>query len=230
VFFYWAPSKVRERFSELVNSGLKGSGDYGVVGFGVFNGQTANRTDGNRKVHSVLRVSYPIEVGNQIIEPGIQAYTGRTAVTSKTSGVAARAGNEYADERLAGTFVLYPKPFGLTAEYNFGTGPQYNPVTNAIEQQSLKGGYIMGSYFLKFGEHLLIPFARYHVYEGGKKHELDARSYDVKEFEVGVEWQPIKNFEFVAMWTNSERRFEDGVKTNNFQEGSLLRLQAQFNY
>ncbi|MCE2741570.1 MAG: OprO/OprP family phosphate-selective porin [Sphingobacteriales bacterium] len=33
VFFYYAPKEVRKLFSELVSSGLKGSGDYGVFGF-----------------------------------------------------------------------------------------------------------------------------------------------------------------------------------------------------
>ncbi|MGZ5242951.1 MAG: porin, partial [Bacteroidia bacterium] len=45
VFFYWAPKKIRARFSELVKSGLKGSGDYGVFALGTYNGQTANKPD-----------------------------------------------------------------------------------------------------------------------------------------------------------------------------------------
>ena len=230
VFFYWAPSKIRERFSYLVNSGLKGSGDYGVFGFGVYNGQTANRTDGNKTVHTVARLSYPIEIGKQIIEPGIQGYVGKEVVTSLTTGVSGTPDFEYDDNRFAGTFVLYPQPFGINAEYNIGTGPQYNPETNSIDQKKLKGGYIQASYMIRKGEHFIIPFVRHHFYEGGKKHELDARSYDVKETEIGIEWQPIKNFELVAMYTMSERRFEDGRTPNNYQEGNLLRLQAQFNY
>ena len=67
-------------------------------------------------------------------------------------------------------------------------------------------------------------------YEGGKKHELDARSYRVKELEVGVEWQPNKNFELVTMYTFSERRFEDLRTIDNLQTGRLLRLQAQLNF
>jgi len=30
------------------------------------------------------------------------------------------------------------------------------------------------------------PFLRAHYYEGGKKHERDARSYSVREAELGV--------------------------------------------
>jgi hypothetical protein len=47
VFFYWAPQEIRKRFSMLVKEGLKGSGDYGVFGFGVYNGQTANKPEMN---------------------------------------------------------------------------------------------------------------------------------------------------------------------------------------
>ena len=35
LFLYYAPTSVRERFRRLVDSGLKGSGDYGMLGIGV---------------------------------------------------------------------------------------------------------------------------------------------------------------------------------------------------
>lgn len=231
VFFYWAPEKIRERFSYLVSSGLKGSGDYGVFGFGVHNGQTANRNDANRQVHVVSRLSYPLLVGEkQIIEPGLQAYKGNSVVTSVTEGVIGNENYQYVDQRTAASLIIYPQPFGLTAEYNVGTGPEYNKETNSIDQQDLEGGYVLGSYMLKLKDQLLIPFARYHYYDGGKKHERDARSYTVNEFEVGFEWQPVKNLEFVAMYTISKRRFEDAGVPDNLQEGSLLRLQVQANF
>jgi hypothetical protein len=235
MFFYWAPAKTRELFSHLVNSGLKGSGDYGVFGAGFYNGQTANRPDANQDVHWVARLSYPLQVGGQIIEPGIQGYAGDIVVTTVTSGIAGKPGYEYSDQRVAGSLILYAQPFGLNAEYNVGTGPEYNRATNSIEQRKLKGGYVQASFMGKAGDQLIIPFVRYHSYDGGKKHELDARSYNVKETELGIEWQPIKNFEVVAMYTISERRFEDANLTDdgtieNFEKGRLLRLQLQFNY
>lgn len=234
IFFYWAPQKIRERFSDLVNSGLKGSGDYGVIGFGVHNGQTANRPEGNSTPHTVARISYPFLIGSkQFIEPGIQAYTGKNKVASTSASTTGVTGTEdfiYDDKRIAATLVVYPQPFGLSAEYNIGSGPEYNPATNAIEQQNLKGGYVMASYMARINDQYLIPFTRYQYYDGGKKHELDARSYSVKELEIGVEWQPIKNFEVVAMYTLSKRRFEDAVIPVNFQEGSLIRIQLQANF
>ena len=54
-FFYWAPSKKRKLLANLVKTGLKGSGDYGVFAFGVFNGQTANKPDLNNELHIVGR-------------------------------------------------------------------------------------------------------------------------------------------------------------------------------
>jgi hypothetical protein len=77
---------------------------------------------------------------------------------------------------------------------------------------------------------LIIPFTRYQNYVGGKKHEKDARSYNVSELELGFEWQPSKQFELVCMYTISERRFEDSSKKNNLQNGNLIRLQAQINF
>lgn len=229
-FFYWAPKKTREMFSSLVKDGLKGSGDYGVFAFGVYNGQTANQTEKNDNLHIVSRLSYPIKIKNQIIEPGIQAYTGKFTLLSTSTGVKKNDNSEYLDQRAAASFILYPKPFGIQAEYNIGKGPEYNKFTDSIEVQDLKGGYITLSYMLKFGKQTLIPFVRGQYYEGGKKHELDARSYKVNEYEIGLEWQPHKTFELVAMYTISNRRFEDHAKQNNFQQGNLLRLQAQINF
>jgi hypothetical protein len=230
IFFYWAPKEIRERFSHLTSAGLKGSGDYGVFGFGVHNGQTSNRLEENNGPHVVARLSYPFKIGDQIIEPGIQAYTGKYVLPNVTTGVTGTEGFEYKDERAAATFVLYPQPFGLVTEYNIGTGPQYDPATNSIQQHKLEGGYIQAEYLKTIKSQVLIPFVRYQYYNGGKKHERDARSYFVRELEVGAEWQPVKSFEIVAMYTMSQRRYEDAQNPVNFQKGNLLRLQFQVNF
>jgi hypothetical protein len=217
-------------FSDLVRDGYKGSGDYGVFAFGAYNGQTANQTERNNSPHIVGRLSYPISIGNQIIEPGIQAYTGKFVLLSTNSKTKKVASSEYLDQRSAASFILYPKPFGITAEYNVGTGPEFNKITDSVENRRLKGGYVTLSYMLKGKHQTLIPFVRYQTYDGGKKHEIDARSYRLKEFEVGAEWQPGKNFELVVMYTISDRRFEDYALQDNRQKGQLLRIQAQMNF
>ncbi len=230
VFFYWAPAKTRKLFSSLVSEGLKGSGDYGVLGIGVYNGQTANRPELNSNKHVVARASYPVQIKNQVIEAGIQAYKGQFTLLSTTSGVGTATDKLYNDERIGATFVLYPKPFGILAEYNIGRGPEYDRLTNSVIESPLKGGYITASYKLDFNGQTLIPFSRFQYYDGGKKHELDARSYEVKELEIGAEWQPNRNFELVVMYTMSARRFEDAVNPVNYQRGNLLRIQAQVNF
>lgn len=232
VFFYWAPEKIRERFAMLVRDGFKGSGDYGVFAFGAYNGQTANKTEGNRNLHVVTRITYPFMIGNQIIEPGLQAYTGKWAFTSELStGVTTPNKLQTTDQRVGATFVLYPKPFGIQTEYNIGRGPRYDKITNSVQVSDLEGGYITFNYKWELPKkHLIYPFAKFQYYDGGKKFEKDARSYIVRDYEIGLEWQPFKAFELVAEWVIADRTFEDSVLKNNRQRGNLLRLQAQFNF
>ena len=235
VFFYWAPQNVRTQFADFVRNNEKGSGDYGVFAFGAYNGQTANRAEQNKKLHIVSRFSYPIKVRNQIIEPGLQAYTGEFVLPTdlRSANVKAVKSFEFRDERVAASFILYPRPFGIQAEYNIGRGPQYNPLSDSIEVRNLKGGYATFSCMIKSKnkkDMVFFPFTRVQQYKGGKKHELDTRAYEVKELELGVEWQLNKNFELTTMYTFSQRRFEDSRLKNNLQKGQLLRLQVQLNF
>ncbi len=232
VFFYWAPEKIRKRFSMLVREGYKGSGDYGVFGLGIYNGQTASKPELNKEVHVVSRITYPFEIGSQIFEPGVQAYTGTYTIDPKsvTPGVIHKENLTYLDQRVGFTTVLYPRPIGLQAEYNLGVGPEFNKETNTIETKPLLGGYVTLNARIPIKNQLIYPFARMQYYKGGKKHERDARSYHMNEYEIGIEWLPYKNFEIVAMYTFSNRRYEDFILRDNYQTGSLLRLQLQVNF
>lgn len=231
-YLMWAPQAVRTRFSRLVSDNLKGSGDYGVLTIGAYNGQTANRAEANDALHVVARATYPFAIGSQILEPSVAGYTGKYVVTAdqRSSGVKGTADWNYRDERVVASIALAPKPFGLLAEYNTGRGPEYNPATDSIETQSLQGGFVTLTYRISRGGHTLFPFARYQVYDGGKKHERDARSYEVHDIEAGVEWQPSANFELVGEFYHGDRRFEDRQRPSNRQAGRLFRLQAQFNF
>lgn len=232
LFFYWAPSEIRARFEMLTKEGYKGSGDFGVFAFGVYNGQSVNKLEGNKNLHVVSRISYPFVVGNQIIEPGIQAYTGKWAFTNEiSSGVTVKDIQYTLDQRIGATFVLYPKPFGVQTEYNFGKGPRFDKETNQVTVGDLNGGYVLLNYKWDISKkQLLYPFAKFQYYDGGKKFEKDARSYVVREYELGVEWQPIKALEFTAQYVFSDRTFEDSFLLDNRQKGNTLRLQAQFNF
>lgn len=233
VMFYWAPTKIRQLYASLTKDGLKGSGDYGVVGLGVFNGQASNKPEQNNQPHVVARASYPFKINNQIIEISLQAHKGNYVVTKdqiSDTSVRVNKNNSYLDERIGASFILYPKPFGIQAEYNIGKGPEYNKYNNTVEVKNLHGGYVLTSYKTNIGRQVLIPFARYHYYKGGKKQETDARSYQVSEFNFGLEWQMNTNIEFTVGYTISSRRFEDSVLRNNLQKGNLLHLQAQLNF
>jgi len=231
IFFYWAPAEIRQRFEMLVRDGYKGSGDFGVFAFGVYNGQIANKLDGNRDLNVVARVTYPFVIGSQIIEPGIQAYTGKWAFTGEVSpGVMVNDPQYVKDQRVGATFVLYPRPFGIQTEYNIGTGPRYNTLTNTIDQTDLNGGYVLLNYKWDIKKQHIYPFAKFQYYDGGKKYEKDARSYVVRDFEFGVEWQPIKALELTAEYVVADRTFEDSVLPVNRQQGNVLRMQVQFNF
>ncbi|MCO4097871.1 MAG: porin [Gemmatimonas sp.] len=232
VFFMWAPKVARARLAELTSNTGKGSGDYGVFAIGAFNGQTANRADANDNQHVVARLTYPIKLRSQIVEPAIAAYTGLYTVTAdqRSTGVKGRADWTYRDERVLATLNVTPRPFGVLAEYNIGRGPEYTPARDSIETRSLHGGFVTATYKVTRNKQVLFPFLRYQVYEGGKKQERDARSHSVNDIEFGVEWQPNPSFELVTEWYHGDRRFEDRLKPRNRQRGSLFRIQAQFNY
>lgn len=231
IFFYWAPAEIRQRFEMLVRDGYKGSGDFGVFALGVYNGQIANKLDGNRDLNVVARVTYPFVIGSQIIEPGIQAYTGKWAFTGEVSpGVTVNDPQYVKDQRVGATFVLYPRPFGIQTEYNIGTGPRYNTITNSIDQTDLNGGYVLLNYKWDIKKQHIYPFAKFQYYDGGKKYEKDARSYVVRDFEFGVEWQPIKALELTAEYVVADRTFEDSALPVNRQQGNVLRMQVQFNF
>lgn len=232
VFFYWTPEKIQNRLNEVTKSGLKGSGNYGAFAFGIYNGQTANKPELNNEPHVVSRFTWPFAIKKQIIETSIQAYHGYYVIPSSSlsPGVRYKENRNYLDQRVAASIIVYPKPFGFQAEYNVGRGPEFNKWTDSIEVQNLRGGYAMLNYKLEFGKQLLYPFVKYQYYNGGKKHELDARSYRVNDLEFGLEWSPLKQFELVVMYVMSARRYEDYSNQSNFQRGNLLRIQAQLNF
>lgn len=230
-FFYWAPERIRKRFSHLVSSGLKGSGDYGVFGAGLYNGQTANRPEVNNNLHTVARFSYPFELKNgRFIEAGVSGYTGQYSVGRDQRSPATQGPEIFQDQRVAGSFVLYPQPLGFQVEYNVGRGPMFIRDTSRIENHGLQGGYGQVLYMTKFHGQVLTPYFKATYYGGGKKQELDARRHLVREQEIGVEWQPNPYIELTTAYTHSDRTFEDLRLPNNRQEGNLMRIQLQLNY
>ncbi len=232
VYFMWSPKSKKELFKKIVDDGLKGTGDFGMFAFGFSNGQPTNTRELNKNKHIITRFAYPFYIKDQIFEAGVWAYSGVYQMMGKdiSQGVKYNPTKEYLDQRAGAHFVWYPKPFGIQAEYNIGKGPQYNVVTDSIETRNLHGGYILANYQVKIKKQLLIPFVKYHYYDGGKKYERDARSYIVNEVNAGLEWQPFKNFELVAQYSYSDRTYIDHQKQDNRQFGHSIRIQAQVNF
>lgn len=230
--FFWAPSTIRDRFKKLVDDGLKGSGDYGVVALGVYNGQTANKSELNNRPHIVSRVSYPFMFkSGQFLEAGICGYYGEYTIPADQRNTATLGATSFLDKRVAANIILYPQPFGFQAEYTMGYGPRFNAFTTTIEgEKALQGGYAQIMYMIKVRKQIITPYIRSQYYDGGKKHEMDARSYVVREHEFGIEWQPLKYIELTAAYTISDRKLEDFKSPDNKQQGNFLRLQLQFNY
>ncbi|MGH7713799.1 MAG: porin [Gemmatimonadaceae bacterium] len=228
--FLWTPTRARSRFRALTDSGFKGSGDYGVIALGVFNGQSANRPEANNSLHGVARLAYPFALPKrQLFEVAASAYTGNFVVTSRSTGVTGPS--EFDDRRVAGSVVWYPNPLGFSAEWTTGEGPEFDPATRQIELQDLRGGYAMVIGRVRGpAAQMWYPFVRWQRYDGGKKHELDARSYRVRELEIGTEWSPMRAIELTAQYTIADRRYEDNATIGNHQKGQLLRLQLQVSY
>jgi Phosphate-selective porin O and P len=221
LFLYYAPTTVRERFRRLVDSGLKGSGDYGMLGIGVYNGQGPNARDLNKNKHVAFHSMYPYEFSNgQILEVGMDAYTGQYVVSTapvvplnaaQSNGTAVNPivtnGGSYLDERVAWHVTLFPQPFGFQAEYTIGRGPQLNQARTQVEQGALRGGYMQFYYNYKCDSlcQSIFPFFRVQEYFGGKKFEANAPDYSVREWELGLEYQFNRALELTVMYTWTQR-------------------------
>lgn len=221
VFLYYAPTVVRERFRRLVESGLKGSGDYGMLGIGVYNGQGIDQQDANKNKHVIFHSAYPYEFSNgQIVQVGMDAYTGQVVVSTSpvvptnpllTGGQPVSPqvtnGGNYLDERVAWHLVVFPQPFGFQAEYTIGRGPQLNTARTAVELGSLHGGYVQLFYNYKCDTYCqsIFPYVRMQEYFGGQKLQSNSPRSSVRETELGLEYQFNRALELTVAYSWSQR-------------------------
>ncbi|WP_049622038.1 porin [Frateuria defendens] len=236
--FYYTPQVAHERFQDLVKSGLKGSGDYGVLGLGFYNGQGANRAERNNSLHTVLHATYPFKFDNgQYLEVGADAYTGRFVVgtapvsldgRSFTPAVPASAEGSK-DQRVAAHVIYYPQPFGVQAEWTVGRGPELDVARRRIRTRSLRGGYVQAMYKVDGAFGSLMPYLKWQTYRGASKFDNNAPRMKVDEIEAGVEWQPSSALEIALAYANM-RRTNTTAAPYRQVDGDLLRLQLQVNY
>jgi phosphate-selective porin len=238
VFAYWSPAVAKERFSYLQKSGLKGSGDYGMFGIGVYNGQGANRPDRNDQLHTVVHFSYPFKFANgQYLEVGADAYTGRYVVSTGSATIngatftprvdAPEEGST--DRRVAAHVVYYPQPFGFQAEWTVGKGPELDVARRIIRTKALRGGYAQLMYKFDGGFGSMIPYAKWQTYRGAAKFDTNAPKMEVDELEAGVEWQPSSAIELAVAFANM-RRTDVSAAPYKRIDGKLVRVQLQVNY
>lgn len=245
-FYYWTPVDKQELLSELSSGGLRGTGNYGIFGMGVYNGQGSSRTDLNRSLHALARLTWPFLLSNgQAVEVSLQAYSGQYVVAGapiRPLGQGAAAvpvgigPDGLLDQRAAATFVWYPQPFGFQTEWNVGKGPGLNDAQTAVEVRPIYGGYAMVMYMLETPDYgTFIPYARYQHFKGGYKSAANAPFGTHDEYDIGVEWQVRKELELVFEYgflngmslTAIDR--PGAISYRNF-DGQLLRCQMQINY
>ncbi len=239
--FYWAPAHIRDRFRDLVRSGLKGSGDYGVFGLGVYNGQGLNRVEVNDNLHTAVRLTYPFKFDNgQFFEAGISALSGKyvpkaSAITVASVSVTPKFDSRgLRDERVGLHAVLYPQPFGLQGEWNWGNSPQLSADRKQLESASLNGGYVQAMYRLNNAQGNWTPYIKWQRYDGSEKFSTNAPNSHLRETEAGVEWQPRPELELVVAYANMDRTnvntFVPALNGYRQVKADMLRVQLQWNY
>jgi hypothetical protein len=251
---YWTPTDVQKLWKKLSKNGLKTSGDYGILGAGVYNGQGLNRAERNDDMYVVVHSTYPVELGfmgdffdGQVLEVGADALSGKftptlAAYTKPTGGAAITPtvkgdnvvgpnGAKISEDRVGVHAILFPQPFGVQAEWNWGKGGALNPTAGTIERRALHGGYVQAMYkFDKvFGtEGTIIPYVKWQTYKGQWKKDTNMPYISTSEYEAGVEYQIMKALELTVAYSDMNRTNDSSMYQQ--ANGSLLRMQLQFNY
>jgi hypothetical protein len=223
---------VQQIWSRLAADGQKLFGNYGAFGLALYNGQGTNRAETDNSLMFVAMATWPfaldgLGLDGQALEVGGAIMRNRVQPELRSGGVSATA---IADNRVGFHAMLYPQPIGFQAEWNWGTGPEWDPVSRSIQAKPLTGGYIQAMGRVEqspLGP--FMPFARWQYYRGGFKAGLNAPRLETEELEVGIEFQPIAPLELTLSYGHARRREPDERRSGQAQ-GELLRAQLQWNY
>jgi uncharacterized protein YbdZ (MbtH family) len=273
IFAYWTPEHVQKRWKDLSKKGLKTSGDYGIVGAGIYNGQGLNRAEANDDLYGVGHTTYPIELNflgypftGQVLEIGADVMGGyfnptvsnltlfqkdsrgrniQVSATDLNNSLAANGG-KMKEERVAVHAILFPQPFGLQAEWNWGKGPtlnveglQYTTGTGAnrttfirgeIKRENIGGGYVQAMYKIDNvfrPDGVMFPYVKWQTFRGAWKGAANNPNTMVDEVEAGVEYQIMKALEITLAYSHMDRT---NVSNLGQASGDLGRVQLQWNY
>ena len=144
------------------------------------------------------------------------------------------------DERIGVSFMMYPQPFGLQGEWNWGKTPGLDIANNVIEEQNLQGGYLQTMYMFKDWNNwgTFIPFAKWSYFDGYNKAESNAAQNKTNDWEIGMEWQIAPEVELVAYYHKMKRNnlVRGASNTTLVKEdykmfdADALRVQLQYNF
>ena len=231
VLFY-TPPQVQQIWNRLAADGQKLFGNYGAFGLALYNGQGTNRAETNNGLMFVAMGTWPFALDGlglegQVLEVGGAIMRNKVQPELRSGGVNPTA---ITDNRVGVHAMLYPRPIGFQAEWNWGTGPQFDPASQSIRAMPLTGGYVQAMGRVRqspLGP--FMPFARWQYYRGGFKAGLNAPRLETDELELGIEFQPAIPLEFTLSYGWARRREADERRAGQ-AEGQLLRAQVQWNY
>jgi len=250
IFYYFTPVEKQKLFRDLVDGGLKGSGNYGIFGLGIYNGQGGSQIELNKSPYFVSRFTYPFQLDNgQVIEASLQGLTGQHVVQgaelrplgrgNAITPIGTLQGNNnrgISEERVAASFVYYPQPLGFQAEWSVGHAPGLTDDQRSVVSRNFKGGYMQTMYMWDTNDcGILTPFLRYQYYEGGYRSQPNAPFGITHIYEIGVEWQIWKEVELVCEYSKVNRPNTSTTNAPGFVNyrnyvGDILRFQLQLNY
>ena len=213
----------------------------------MYNGQGLALLEQNLEPHVVARLTWPTQLSNgQVVEASIQGYTGKYVVSGSPFRFRGRGDSDtpdgtggnrgFQDQRVAGSFIWYPQPFGFQTEWNVGRGPGLNDAQERVETRPLQGGYAMAMYKIDTARHgIFTPYARYQYYRGGYKSLPNAPYGTRYGWDIGTEWQIRKEMELTLEYgivdgVNVNAIDKDGAFSYRNFSGGILRAQFQFNY
>lgn len=236
--FMWTPATAKQVFRDITARGLKGTGDYGLLSFGLYAGQGPNRSDQNGQTHLVGRFAYPFKLASgQFVEVGVQGYHGRFVTPTQALSIGGASvtpvqdPNGPLDQRVVFTAMWYPQPIGIETEWTFGRGPELSADSARIESGSLNGGYVQLNYRTQHSSGTWFPFARWNYFDGGRKFARNAPHSRVNEVDLGVEFARWAEVELTGMYTRTFRRTRTGsFPYTSTLDANRVGVQLQWNY